>query len=124
MQHDEIVTRKKEAEYMKGKSVIGLTAPLLMHAAVAHAAGSGTPLDGVATQIVTVLSGPVALTMVAAGFVGAGIVYFMSRDFGHAFVTLGALAIGGVLCSQIQPMATFFFPTAIADIQVSAPVAP
>jgi len=109
---------------MKCKSVIGLAAPLLLQAAAAHAAGSGTPVDAVATQIVTVLSGPVALIMVAAGFVGAGIVYFMSRDFGHAFITLGGLAIGGVLCSQIQPMATFFFPTAIADIQVSAPVVP
>ena len=109
---------------MKCKGVIAMTAPQLIYAAAAHAAGSGTPLDSVATQIVTVLSGPVALTMVAAGFVGAGIVYFMSRDFGHAFVTLGALAIGGVLCSQIQPMATFFFPTAIADIQITAPVAP
>jgi type IV secretory pathway VirB2 component (pilin) len=109
---------------MKCKNVIGITTPLLLHAAAAYAAGSGTPLDGVATQVVTVLSGPVALTMVAAGFVGAGIVYFMSRDFGHAFVTLGALAIGGVLCSQIQPMATFFFPTAIADIQIAAPVVP
>ena len=109
---------------MKYRRVIGLAAPLLLHAAAADAAGSGTPLDAVATQIVTVLSGPVALTMVAAGFVGAGIVYFMSRDFGHAFITLGALAIGGVLCSQIQPMATFFFPAAIATIEVDAPTAP
>ena len=109
---------------MQYRRVIGLAAPLLLQAAAAHAAGSGTPLDTVATQIVTVLSGPVALTMVAAGFVGAGIVYFMSRDFGHAFITLGGLAVGGVLCSQIQPMATFFFPAAIADIQITAPVTP
>jgi type IV secretory pathway VirB2 component (pilin) len=109
---------------MKYKRVIGLAAPLLLQTAAAHAAGSGTPVDAVATQIVTVLSGPVALIMVAAGFVGAGIVYFMSRDFGHAFITLGGLAIGGVLCSQIQPMATFFFPAAIATVEVATSTAP
>jgi len=34
-----------------------------------------------------------------------------------AFVTLAALAIGGVLCSQIQTMATFLFPLAGALIR-------
>jgi len=61
-------------------------------------------------QIDAVLSGPVALTMVVVGLVGAGIIYLMERDFRHAFITLGALAVGGVLCSQFQSLVTFFFP--------------
>jgi type IV secretory pathway VirB2 component (pilin) len=102
---------------MKIKRVLSLVAPLLLYGATAFAAGSGTPLDGVATQIVTILSGPIALLMIAAGFVGAGIVWFFSRDFNHAFLTLAGLAAGGVLCSQIQTMATFLFPNAIALIR-------
>ena len=90
---------------MQYRRVIGLTAPLLMQAAVAHAT-----LDPVTLQVMAVLNGPVALIMVAAGLVGATIVYFMSRDFERALITLGTLAIGGLLCSQIQPLARFFFP--------------
>jgi hypothetical protein len=36
-----------------------------------------------------------------------------------AFVTLAALAIGGVLCSQIQTLAAFLFPLAGAVIRCS-----
>jgi hypothetical protein len=57
----------------------------------------------------SVLSGPVALTMVVA-LGGASIVYLMSRDFRHAFMTLAALGMGAALCSQLQLLVTFFFP--------------
>ena len=90
---------------MQYRRVIGLTAPLLLQAAVAYAKG-----DSVALQIDAMLSGPVALTMIVLGLVGATIVYSMERDFRHAFMTLGALAVGGVLCSQFQSLVTFFFP--------------
>jgi hypothetical protein len=90
---------------MQYRRVIGLTAPLLLQAAVACAKG-----DSVALQIDVMLSGPVALTMIVLGLVGATIVYLMERDFRHAFMTLGALAVGGVLCSQFQSLVTFFFP--------------
>jgi hypothetical protein len=33
-----------------------------------------------------------------------------------AFITLGALCIGGVLASQLQAFATYFFPGAMALI--------
>jgi type IV secretory pathway VirB2 component (pilin) len=103
---------------MKLKRVFTLTVPMVLcGASAALAAGSGTPLDGVATQLVTLLSGPVALVMIAAGFVGAGIVYFAQRDFGHAFLTMAGLVVGGVLCSQVLTMATFLFPGAIALIR-------
>lgn len=65
----------------------------------------------------TVLSGPVALIFIIAGFVGAGLMYFLSRNFEHALMTLAALGIGGVLCSQIQPFSTYFFPGAVALIR-------
>jgi hypothetical protein len=90
---------------------------VLYAASAAFAAASGTPLDAVATQVVTILSGPVALLMIAAGFIGAAVVWFYSRDFNHAFLTLAGLGAGGVLASQIQTMAAFLFPGAIALIR-------
>jgi len=82
----------------------------------AMAATSGTPLDTVATQVMRIVSGPIALLLIIGGFAGASIIYFLGRNFEVAFVTLAALAIGGVLCSQIQTMATFLFPLAGALI--------
>jgi type IV secretory pathway VirB2 component (pilin) len=102
---------------MKVKRVIALTALAIPYgAAAAFAATSGTPLDTVATQILTIVSGPIALLLIIAGFAGAGIIYFLGRNFEVAFVTLAALAIGGVLCSQIQTLAAFLFPLAGALI--------
>ncbi len=98
---------------MKVTRIIALSAMAIPYgAAAAFAATSGTPLDTVATQIMTIVSGPIALLLIIAGFAGAGIIYFLGRNFEVAFVTLAALAIGGVLCSQIQTLATFLFPTA------------
>jgi type IV secretory pathway VirB2 component (pilin) len=103
---------------MRIKPVGSLTLPILLYGATtAVAATSGTPLDTVATQIMTMVSGPIALLLIIAGFAGAGIIYFLGRNFEVAFVTLAALAIGGVLCSQIQTMATFLFPLAGALIR-------
>jgi hypothetical protein len=76
-----------------------------------HATGT------VATQVMQIVSGPIALLLIIAGFAGAGIIYFLGRNFEVAFVTLAALAIGGVLCSQIQTMATFLFPLAGALVR-------
>src|SRR2546430_16207914 len=98
---------------MRFKRVVSLTAPLLLYgASTALAAGSGTPLDNVATQLVAVLSGPAALIMIARGFIGAGIIYMMSRDFWHAFVTLGALAVAWGLRFPIQCRVELLFPHA------------
>ncbi len=103
---------------MRVKRVIALTALAIPYGAVvAFGATSGTPLDTVATQILAIVSGPIALLLIIAGFAGAGIIYFLGRNFEVAFVTLAALAIGGVLCSQIQTMATFLFPLAGALIR-------
>ena len=103
---------------MRMKRVSTLTAALLLcGATAAFAATSGTPLDTVATQVMQIVSGPIALLLIIAGFAGAGIIYFLGRNFEVAFVTLAALAIGGVLCSQIQTMATFLFPLAGALIR-------
>ena len=103
---------------MKVKKISILTAGLLLcGATAAFAATSGTPLDTVATQVMQLVSGPIALLLIIAGFAGAGIIYFLGRNFEVAFVTLAALAIGGVLCSQIQTMATFLFPLAGALIR-------
>jgi len=88
-----------------------------LSAGTALAATSGTPLDTVTTQVMTMVSGPIALLLIIAGFAGAGIIYFLGRNFEVAFVTLSALAIGGVLCSQIQTMATYLFPLAGALIR-------
>ena len=94
---------------MKYPRVVGLAAPLLLHAAVADAAGSfPAPEDFGAAEVVSVLSGPGALAMVGAGVVAAGVVYLRSRDWAQALTMLAALAIGGALCSQI-PVATAFF---------------
>ena len=102
---------------MKVKNISTLTAALLLYGTTAaFAATSGTPLDTVATQVMQLVSGPIALLLIIAGFAGAGIIYFLGRNFEVAFVTLAALAIGGVLCSQIQTMATFLFPLAGAVI--------
>jgi len=89
----------------------------LLSAGTALAATSGTPLDTVTTQVMTMVSGPIALLLIIAGFAGAGIIYFLGRNFEVAFVTLSALAIGGVLCSQIQTMAAYLFPLAGALIR-------
>jgi type IV secretory pathway VirB2 component (pilin) len=103
---------------MRMKTVSILTTALLLCGATAPlAATSGTPLDTVATQVMQLVSGPIALLLIIAGFAGAGIIYFLGRNFEVAFVTLAALAIGGVLCSQIQSMATFLFPLAGALIR-------
>jgi type IV secretory pathway VirB2 component (pilin) len=90
---------------------------MLLSAGTAVAATSGTPLDTVSTQIMTLVSGPIALLLIIAGFAGAGIIYFMGRNFEVAFLTLAGLAVGGVLCSQIQSMATYLFPLAGALIR-------
>ncbi len=98
---------------MSVKRIVALSAVAIPYGVTAaFAATSGTPLDTVATQIMTIVSGPIALLLIIAGFAGAGIIYFLGRNFEVAFVTLAALAIGGVLCSQIQTLATFQFPTA------------
>ena len=97
--------------------VIATTTLTLLSAGSALAATSGTPLDTVSTQVMTMVSGPIALLLIIAGFAGAGIIYFLGRNFEVAFVTLSALAIGGVLCSQIQTMATYLFPLAGALIR-------
>src|SRR5580698_8048836 len=76
-----------------------------LSAGTAWAAVSGTPLDTVSTQVMTLVSGPIALLLIIAGFAGAGIIYFMGCNFEVAFLTLAGLAVGGVLCSQIQSMA-------------------
>src|SRR5271169_50496 len=89
----------------------------LLSAGSALASTSGTPLDTVSTQVMTMVSGPIALLLIIAGFAGAGVIYFMGRNFEVAFTTLAALAIGGVLCSQIQTMATYLFPLAGALIR-------
>ncbi len=103
---------------MRVKPVISLTLPILLYGATAAlAATSGTPLDTVATQIMTIVSGPIALLLIIAGFAGAGIIYFLGRNFEAAFITLAALAIGGVMCSQIQVLAAFLFPLAGALIR-------
>ncbi len=105
---------------MKATKVMALTAPLLLCGASAWAAGAGSPLATPATELVTALSGPGALIMIACGFIGAGVTYFVSRDFTHAFLVLGALVIGGVLASQIQTFAAYFFPNAVATITLAA----
>ena len=103
---------------MKIKRVASLTTPILLYGATnLLAATSGTPLDTVATQVMRIVSGPIALLLIIAGFAGAGIIYFLGRNFEVAFVTLAALAIGGVLCSQIQTLSTFLFPLAGAVIR-------
>jgi len=53
-------------------------------------------MDTVATQVMQLVSGPIALLMIIAGFIGAGIIYFLGRNFEVAFITLSALAVGGV----------------------------
>src|SRR5215472_6045130 len=103
---------------MKLRRIVALTALAIPYGAVAaFAATSGTPLDTVATRILAIVSGPIALLLIIAGFAGAGIIYFLGRNFEVAFVTLAALAIGGVLCSQIQTLAAFLFPLAGAVIR-------
>lgn len=104
---------------MKFKRVLTLTAVSLLYASTALAAGA-SPLAGPAQQLVAMLSGPAALILIACGFAGGAVVYFVGRDLGHAFITLGALVIGGVLCSQIQPIVQYFDPTAIATIGAPA----
>jgi hypothetical protein len=104
---------------MKFKRVLSLTTVSLLYAGTALAAGA-SPLAPEAQQLVAMLSGPAALILIACGFVGGAVVYFVGRDLGHAFITLGALVIGGVLCSQIQPMVQYFDPTAIATIGAPA----
>ena len=44
------------------------------------------PLDTVATQVMQMVSGPIALLLIIAGFAGAGIIYFLGRNFEVAFV--------------------------------------
>lgn len=103
---------------MRINRVTTLIAPLLLlGATTVLAATSGTPLDTVSTQVMTMVSGPIALLLIIAGFAGAGIIYFLGRNFEVAFVTLAGLAIGGVLCSQIQTMAAYLFPLAGALIR-------
>jgi type IV secretory pathway VirB2 component (pilin) len=102
---------------MAESTFVTTAALTFMAAGTALAATSGTPLDSVATQILAIVSGPIALLLIIAGFAGAGIIYFLGRNFEVAFVTLAALAIGGVLCSQIQTMAAFLFPLAGALIR-------
>ena len=89
----------------------------LVLAGTALASTSGTPLDTVSIQVMTLVSGPIALLLIIAGFAGAGIIYFMGRNFEVALLTLAGLAVGGVLCSQIQSMATYLFPLAGALIR-------
>ena len=101
---------------MRADRVVSLAVPMLLIAGSAFAANSGTPLDTVAQQAVQLISGPIALLMIAGGFVGAAIIFFLGRNFEMAFITLGALCIGGVLASQLQAFATYFFPGAMALI--------
>src|SRR6266478_9094019 len=80
---------------MRTSRVLTFTAPLVLSGATAaFAATSGTPLDTVTTQVMQIVSGPIALLLIIAGFAGAGIIYFLGRNFEVAFVPLAALAIG------------------------------
>ena len=54
---------------------------MLLIAGSAFAATSGTPMDTVATQVMQLVSGPIALLMIIAGFIGAGLTYFLGRNF-------------------------------------------
>jgi type IV secretory pathway VirB2 component (pilin) len=66
---------------MRMKRVSTLTAALMLYGATAaFAATSGTPLDTVATQVMQLVSGPIALLLIIAGFAGAGIIYFLGRN--------------------------------------------
>src|SRR5260370_25827515 len=98
---------------MRVKPVISLTVPMLYGATTALAATSGTPLDTVATQIMTIVSGPIALLLIIAGFAGAGIIYFLGSNFEAAFITLAALSIGGAICAQIQLLLAHLLPPAL-----------
>jgi type IV secretory pathway VirB2 component (pilin) len=102
---------------MKRRIAVQTLTLTLMMAGPAIASTSGTPLDTVSTQVMTMVSGPIALLLIIAGFAGAGIIYFLGRNFEVAFVTLAGLAVGGVLCSQIQTMAAYLFPLAGALIR-------
>src|SRR6266852_139411 len=98
--------------------VLTFTAPLVLSGATAtFAATAGTPLDTVVTQVMQIVSGPIALLLIIAGFAGGGVIDFLGRNFEVAFVTLAALTISGVMRSQIQNMATFLFPHAGAVIR-------
>ncbi len=46
---------------MRGQRIATLAIPLLLYGGAAFAASSGTPLDTVATQIMTIVTGPIAL---------------------------------------------------------------
>ena len=74
----------------------------LVLAGTALASTSGTPLDTVSTRVMTLVSGPIALLLIIADFAGAGIIYFMGRNFEVAFLTLAGLAVGGVLCPRFK----------------------
>jgi hypothetical protein len=107
---------KKEGERGMKRVMSQAVVIVLSSTGSAFAATSGTPLDTVATQVMRIVSGPIALLLIIGGFAGSSIIYFLGRNFEVAFVTLAALAIGGVLCSQIQTMAAFLFPLAGALI--------
>ena len=99
---------------MRVQKAVSMAIPLLLMAGSAFGASSGTPLDTISQQAVTIISGPIALLLISAGFAGATIIFFMGRSFETAFITFAALLIGGILASQLQTFAAFFFPGAVA----------
>jgi hypothetical protein len=92
----------------KGTRVIAIGITLLLVA---------SPALAMTTQALALLAGPIPWLMIIAGLVGAGLVYFMSRNAEAAFLILSTLAVGGVLCSQVQLLTAYLFAAVDAQIR-------
>jgi|GEM_PF-4231492 len=82
--------------------------------AMAVATTSGLPIDTPLEKLRNFATGPLAMTMMVIGIVGAGFQWFRGGEFNSAIAGLGGIAIiGGVLMSVPTLLTGLFNNTAV-----------
>jgi type IV secretory pathway VirB2 component (pilin) len=98
--------------------VVPTMAVSLLMAGSALAATSGTPLDTVYTQAMTMFTGPIAGLLVLAGLAVVAVMFMMGRGLeGVGFWSGVGMIIGGTFIASAALFMTYFFPTAGALIR-------
>jgi type IV secretory pathway VirB2 component (pilin) len=104
---------------VKVKPILSIvTANLMLSSGAALAAVSGTPLDTVYTQAMTMFTGPIAGLLVLAGLAVVAVMFMMGRGLeGVGFWSGVGMIIGGTFIASATLFMTYFFPTAGALIR-------
>jgi type IV secretory pathway VirB2 component (pilin) len=94
---------------MRVKRLLTLTAPALLIAGAAHAAGAGaSPMTGVFTTVEGWLTGDIAEFLGICAIVGLGAMIWLAHEYGHMFMYV----FRGILAVAIVVFALTIYTTA------------